>query len=374
VASGPRPCAAPSDAPGVTDDTITIGGIFTNSGPLPGLGEPSMQALRAYAAYRNATGGVCGRDLVVRTGDDGSENARFRAVLQEMARSTLGLAAGFAAGDGGGVDVLQQTGMFAVTTAFSDQFQDAPNSFDVNPSPPDRNAVIAKFRYLYDQGVRKAAIATIAQAVSLAQLNLQQDLMEAAGIQVVNRQELPLSTFSFDAAARAVVNSGADYFLFLGAGTLNSGMARSLKDAGYDGKFNEFLTSYGSNFIEMAGDAAEGVTSWSRSLPNEERGSNDELDAFIEWMGRSAPGTPPDTIAADGWVSARAFTDALEGLSGPISREAMIAQLRSMHEFNARGFFGTIDLGAKKSNNCYVAMQVVNGRWQRLVPESGFIC
>ena len=38
--------------------------------------------------------------------------------------------------------------------------------------------------------------------------------MEAAGIQIVNRQVLPVATLSFDSAARAVANSGADY-LFL---------------------------------------------------------------------------------------------------------------------------------------------------------------
>ncbi len=372
--AGPRPCAARSTAPGVTDTTITLGTISTVSGPVPGLGEAAIAAVRSYVAYRNATGGVCGRKLAVKTGDDGAENGRFRALAQDMANTTLGIVGNFAAGDGGGVEVVTSNKVAAVVTAFSDAFQDAPTVFDINPPPPDLKAVIGKFRYLYDQGVRTAAIATLAQAQSIAQMDIQQSLMEAAGIKVVNRQELPLSTLSFDASARSVANSKADYFLFLGAGNLNTSMARSIKDTGYKLKFNEYLTAYGSTFIAVAGDAAEGASSWARSLPTEEASSNPELAAFVEWMGRIAPGISPDTIAADGWASTKAYVDALTALPGPITRDAVLAQLRATETYDGGGFFGPIKLAAKRSNNCYVAMVVSGGKWKRMTPDRGFIC
>lgn len=372
---GPRPCAAASSAPGVTADTITLGTISTVSGPVPGLGEAAIAAVRSYVAYRNATGGVCGRKLAVKTGDDGAENGRFRALATDMAATTIGIVGNFAAGDGGGVEVVTSQKVPAVVTAFSDSFQNAPTVFDVNPPPANPKAVIGKYRYLWDNGVRTASIATLAQAQSIAQVNLQQALMEAVGIKVVNRQELPLSTLSFDASARAVANSKADYFLFLGAGNLNSSMARSIKDTGYKLKFNEYLTAYGSKFIAMAGDASEGATSWARSLPVEDGvGSNAELAAFVEWMGRTAPGIPPDTIAADAWASSKALVDSLTALPGPITRDAVLAQLRSIETFDGGGFFGPIKLAAKVSNNCFVAMQVVSGKWKRLTPDRGFIC
>lgn len=374
VAGGPRPCAAPSTERGVTNDSITLGHISTVSGPVPGLGESAVAATRSYVAYKNATGGVCGRKLVLKTGDDGSENGRFRALVTDMASSSLALVGNFAAGDGGGVDVATAQKLPAVVTAFSDAFEAAPTVFDVNPPPPDPRAQIGKFKYLYAQGVRTAAISTLAQAQSLSQLNLQQSLMEAVGIRVVLRQELPLSTLSYDAPARAVANSKADYFLFLGAGNLNSSYARSLKDTGYQLKFNEFLTAYGSSFISVAGAAAEGVTSWARALPVEEAGSNAEVATFASWMRRTAPGTPIDTIAADAWAASKAFVDALQALPGPITRDAVLVQLRATDTFDGGGFFGPIKLGAKKSGNCYVAMKVVGGKWTRLTPERGFLC
>src|SRR3546814_6808387 len=94
------------------------------------------------------------------------------------------------------------------------------------------------------------------------------------GIQVVQNQELPLSTLSFDSPARSLANSGADYALIVLETTQAASFAQSLNDIGYELKFEEYLIVYGTPFIEMAGPAAEGATNWIRSLPNEEPGTN----------------------------------------------------------------------------------------------------
>jgi ABC-type branched-subunit amino acid transport system substrate-binding protein len=372
-AAGPLPCSAPSEAPGVSAESITVGNISTISGPVPGLGEPSVAGVRAYLAYRNATGGVCGRKLELRSADDGLENARYRAAATDFAKSALGLVGGFAGGDGGAIDVLTGNKMPAVMNAFNDSAQSAPTVFDINPPFQTRNAVTGKYRFLHEQGVRTAAVATIAQASSLSELNQQVERMEAVGIRVVNRQELPLSTLSYDAPARAVANSKADYFLFLGAGNLNTSMARSLADTGYKLKFSEFLTAYGTNFIDVVGPGAEGVTSWTRSLPVEET-SHPQVKLFLEWMRRVAPGIPPDTFAADSWASAKAFFESVERLSGPITRDGLLAQLTSLTSYDAEGFYGSIDLGGRDAKGCSVAMRVEGGKWTRLTPASGFLC
>ena len=374
AAPGASPCAAPSTAPGVTSATLTVGSISTVSGPVPGLGETAVAAVRAYVAYRNATGGVCGRQIVLKTGDDGAENSRYRALVSDMASQAVGLAGGLGAGDGGGVDVVNAQNLPVVATAVSDTFQNTPTVFDINPPFANIHAVIGKYRYLSDHGVRTAAIVYLDNAQVRSQVEQQKAQMQAVGIRIVNEQALPLSTLSFDAAARAVANSKADYLFFPANDSLDASMARSMADTGYKLKFGEYLTAYGSRFIDLAGPAAEGATDWARSLPREEAASNPEGSAFLEWMGRAAPGLPADTFAADSWASAKAFFDNLTALPGPISRQALIAQLKSVGTYDAGGFIGPIQLGKKLSNGCYVAMQVVSGKWKRLAPDRGFLC
>ncbi|HZQ84472.1 MAG TPA: ABC transporter substrate-binding protein [Acidimicrobiales bacterium] len=374
AAAGSAPCAAASTAPGVSKDTITVANISTVSGPVPGLGATAVAAVRAYAAYRNSTGGVCGRKIDVKTADDGNDSGRFRSLVTDFAPRVLGLVGNFAGGDGGGADVVEQQKMPSVVEAFSDQFQNATPVFDMNPPPASAKQVIGKYKYLVEHGVQKAALVTLATDPSILQLNLQQSLMEAAGIKIVNKQELPLSTLNFDSAARNVANSGADYLFFLAAAQHDAGMAQSMRGTGYRLKFEEYLTGYGTNYIDLAGAAANGTTSWIRSLPNEEPNTVPEQTAYLQWMDQTAPDQAADTFAADAWAGAKAFFDALEGLPGPITRDALLAKLRTFTSFDAGGLYGAINLAKKVSNNCFIAMQVVNGKWKRLAPDKGFLC
>src|SRR5690606_37764714 len=114
----------------------------------------------------------------------------------------------------------------------------------------DPNATIAKFRYLREQGIAKAAVVYLAVDQTRSEIHGKQiPQMKAAGIQVVHEQGLPLSTLSYDSAARGVANSGADYLLFLADAGASASMAKSMAGTGHQLKSAEYLTSYGSNFI-----------------------------------------------------------------------------------------------------------------------------
>jgi len=375
-ARGALPCAAPSDAPGVSDDRLVIGSISSLSGPVAGLGASSAAAVRAYVAYRNATGGICGREVVLREADDGTDNGRYRSVVTDLGPQVLGITGGFALGDVGGRDIIAQQGLPVVNLVGAESVQELPTVFGINPFYEDPDAVIGKYRYLRDQGARTVAVSYLGVDQSRAEARLQQRLMRAAGIEVVLEDELPLSTLSYDSAARRVANSRADYLLFIGDANSNASMARSVADTGYDLAFAEyFVFSYGTNFIERAGAAAaEGAMNWLRTLPTEEAGSNAEVAAFVEWMDRVAPSDVKDMFAADSWASAKAFLDTLEAIPGPISREALLAQLGSVETYDAGGMLGPIRLGAQLTNGCFVAMQVQSGTWRRMAPSEGFLC
>lgn len=374
AAAGPAPCAAPSDAPGVTADTITVGTIATVSGPVPGLGASAVGAVRSYVAYRNATGGVCGRQIVLKEGDDGADNSRYRALVTEMAPQVLGLAGGFAGGDGGGAEVVASQNIPTVAVAFTAEFQQAESVFDINPPPADPNMIVGKYRYLFDQGVRKASLVYGANGTARAEIDMHRRLMEAAGIQVVNVQEVPLSTLSYDSTARAVANSGADYLLFMHEEGADASMAQAMRDTGYELKFEEYITGYGSSYLELAGAAAEGTVSWAMFLPNEEVGGNPEQAAYLEWIARTAPEVNPDVFAAENWASAKAFFDSLAALPGPITRDALTAQIRSVGAYDAGGFYSPINLGAEENRGCAIGVRVVGGAWKRFAPDEGFLC
>jgi ABC-type branched-subunit amino acid transport system substrate-binding protein len=370
-----RPCAAPTDAPGVTDTELTVGSISSLSGPVPGFGTTSHAATQAYVEYRNAKGGVCGRKIVMRTGDDGTDVGRHRALMTELGPHVLGIVGGQAGGDAGSAEVVETQGIPVVTAAISKEYAQASTVFTDFPPPADLNAVIGKYRFLHEQGVRDAAILYVAVDAGRYEATQQQrPLIEAAGINIVLEQAVPLSTLSYDSAARAVANSGADFMYFVHSADASAAMARAMRDTGYDLMFADYTTAYGSEFIDLAGEAAEGSTSWIRTLPIEDGGAVAEQATYLEWMSQTAPGINSDIFATLGWAAAKAFFDSLEALPSPITRQGLIDQLRATSSYDAGGMLGTIDFGREVNLGCQVAMVARGGEWVRLVPSAGFLC
>jgi ABC-type branched-subunit amino acid transport system substrate-binding protein len=374
AATGAKPCAAPSTAPGVTAKEITLGTVSTVSGAVPGLGQSSLAAAQAYVAYRNATGGVCGRKLVLKSADDGMDNGRFRSLMSEMGPKVLGFMGGIGGGDAGGAEVVTAQKIPVVNTPISDQFQNAPTVFDINPPFPRPDVVIGKYRFIKSQGGDKAAVLYPGVDQTRSEAAKQKAQMKAAGIDVVLDKEYPLSTLSYDSLARAVANSKATYLFLMSEPAQSASMAQAMRDTGYQLKFQEYLTTYGSNFTELAGSAAEGTSNWIRSLPTEEAASSPEASTFVKWMRQTAPDQPADVFAADSWAASKAFVDSLDGLPGPITRDALLAKLRSVATYDAGGLIGPIKLGPKQNNGCFIGMKVVGGKWKRFAPAKGFLC
>lgn len=371
-----RPCSAPSAAPGVSESEIRLATISTISGPSPGLGASAAAAVPAYAAYRNSTGGVCGRQLVVKVADDGGDAGRYRTILQELGPDVLAMAGGLSIGDDGAGPIIERMNIPSLASRSGEGVAGLPSVFDLNPPFPNLDDPIGKYDWLFGQGAKTVAMVYLAVDASRLEARTQQSLMEASGMRIVEVVELPITTLNFDSAARQVANSKADYMMFIGAAESNGSMARAMLGTGYQLKFADYFSfGYGPRFIDLAGpEAAEGATTWIRNLPHEEAGSNPEMQAFLDWMQRTSPGTSVDEFGADSWAAAKALIDSLEALGGPITREAVIGQLRSIDRFDAGGMFGPIRLGPQENLGCFVGMQVRGGAWQRLAPDSGFLC
>ena len=217
VAGDALPCSAPSDAPGVTATELSIGSISSVSGPVPGIGASAAAAVRAYVSYRNSLGGVCGRQLVLQEADDGMDSARYRSIITELDPRVIGFAGGLSVGDDGSADIIAARQIPMIASRSAEGVQGQPTVFDLNPPFADTSAPIGKYDYLYSQGAHTVALVYIAVDASRAEAQTQRSLMEASGMEIVKVVELPISTLSFDSAARSVANSKADYLLFIGA-------------------------------------------------------------------------------------------------------------------------------------------------------------
>ena len=373
TATGSKPCAAPSNAPGMTDEQITLATINSISGPSPGLGASSLAAARAYVAYRNSIGGVCGRQVVLKDGDDGVDNARYRALLTDLETKTLALVSGNACGSDGGADIVEAKKYPVVGLACGTKLPSVSTFYSMSPRDIE-NQPIPYYRHLAAQGVKKAAVVYVSAAPAVVEGRQKIGLLRASGIPVVLDLPIPLTTLSYDSTARAVANSGADYLVFVHASAPSAAMAKAMADTGHELKFSEYLIAYGSNFIELAGNAADGALTWITWLPREDGGSLPEQKLFLQWMQRTSPNAFQDTFANNMWAAAKLLLDSLESLPGPISRGALLASLSANHRYDAAGLIAHIDVGAHHDSGCKIGMVAREGKWQRLTPSQGFLC
>lgn len=369
------PCDAPSKETGVADDTLTLGAISTQRGPVPGLGATMAAGARAYVEYQNSIGGICGRKIVLKQGDDAFDNGQNRAVVTELSKQVLGFAGSFGLADAGGAQVIADGNIPYTGATGSKAIRAVPSVFDTRPPYADPRKPIAKYDWLYQQGARKAALVyTAADAARIQMQERERPQIEASGMTIATVQEVPLSTLSYDSTARAVANSGADYMLFISDATNDASMARSMANTGYKLKFAEYVTGYGSNYIELAGAAAEGTTSWIPNLPDEDGNTTPGQTLYHKWFAYVAPDLRPDIFSAAAWAAVEAFMMSLRSLKGPITRDAVNDGLRAIGKFDAGGLLGPVSFGAQQNLGCQIAMQVKDGKWVRLHPAKGFIC
>ena len=116
---------------GVTPTQITIGNIVTLTGPIPGLFSGGQAATDAYFQYINSKGGVFGRKLVLKTGDDGLTCNGYQTQLQTLGSS-----------------------VFAFVGSWSDFDNCGVPYFTANPTIPDVHYLLSSQSYSSRAGFR----------------------------------------------------------------------------------------------------------------------------------------------------------------------------------------------------------------------------
>ena len=375
--SGPRPCAAPSTAPGVTPSTDHRRQHQHPLRPRPGprrdlrRGRARLRRLPQRHRWRVRSPDRRSSRPTTATTNSQYRDARHRASTPRPSASP----AASAGGDGGGVDVVKADNIPVVATATADSFQAAPTVFDINPpfaNVPRRDRQVPATSTT--TGVRTAALVYIDNAIVKTQVEQQQAQMEAVGIKIVNDQALPAQHAEL---RRRRPGRGQQQ----GRLPLLPGRREPERDDG-PGDVRHRLQAevrastspaYGSNFIQLAGPAAEGRDHLDpRPAQRGARGQRRaDRPSSTGW-----PGSRPGSTA--GHVRGRrvggrqgVLRPPSNALPGPISRAALDRpaevgrHLRRRRVLRARSSSGRSSATAASS-----ACRSSAGKWKRVAPGS----
>jgi ABC-type branched-subunit amino acid transport system substrate-binding protein len=382
---------------GLTDSEIRVAIVADVATAVnPGLFQPSVDAVKAWAKIVNKSGGLAGRQVVVDVIDSKldpnvTRNALIKACAEDFAlvgTEALALTSvadiqGCKNADGQAIGIPDLAGI-----AFNALQKCAPTTFATGGNDPAFCSTQTQHPQTYTVNVGDAKYYA----------SLQGDLH---GIWVYN-SDVPAARISqvpvFTADSNAGIKKDGQGFYsasgsapqsaltpivqiikrnkstFAQNGSTPPNMVLLRKEAQLQGvnSVKVWVCSAGCYvpyFIKTGGSAVNDTYQALTSLPFfTESDSNPALKALADELGGTGK-LDSNAIAAYG--EALLFEDAVTKAvanGGTLNRQSLFDALKNEHSFNAKGIIGQTDVGAHLPSPCMAVAQVKNGKWERAYP------
>lgn len=372
-------CGGGGDADvGVTAEHITLGNVSTISGPIPGFGQTGVNGVKAYVNFVNATGGVCGRQLRLLTADDRLQSGTNKSETDKLMDQVLGFVGSTTVVDDGAAQSITGTNVAYTGLAISEAMIKSPNNFPVSPIDlaDGGNGALAMFRYFKEtEGISKAALVWPAQASAKARMDGYRTDFERAGVDIVVEREVAVTETNYSGVAQNIESAGADIVVTTLEISGMANLAKSMEQNGYFPKVPMYgAQAYGRNFLVQAGSAGEPTVLGLSFAMLEDASSLPPMQDFITWYERTNPGADIDFFAIQTWIAADLYVSALRKVSGPPTRDKVLAALKTFTEYDAKGMIAPVNPVAKKGSGCFLIARVEGGSWVRDHPSQGFDC
>ena len=367
---------------GVTAGEIKVGNVTSLTGPIPGFGSTGQQAVRAYFAMVNSQGGVCGRKLTLVSGDDRLDASVNRAETERISRQVLGFTGMLSIVDGGGAQVLKGTNIPDTVLAVGDERIALSNNFSVQGLTPGVKGTGQELAYRHMAqkfGAKNFAIIWGSQVVARTQAQAFIEDAKKAGLNIAYTAEVAPTESNFTSHISEMRSKGVDFLSLNLEINGQSQLRKQMAQQGWEIPVPDLGSQvYGSRFLKLAGDAANGVHTHVYHALVEDAAAVPAAAQFREWYNRISPGADYDFFAIMSWSGTAAFVKALRMVGPDVTRDKMIAALRSKDftAFTADGMLAPVDMVNKRPSRCFLLATVKDGKWVREDPASGggFVC
>jgi hypothetical protein len=101
----------------------------------------------------------------------------------------------------------------------------------------------------------------------------------------------------------------------------------------------------------------------------EEAAGNPEMQTYLSWLNRVAPGATHDIFGILAWSAGLAFLQAAKAVGPDLTRAALISQLQQIHNWTGDGMTPPVDLGNKIPSACFDYFEIQGSGFQRVYPS-----
>jgi len=383
---------------GVTPTEIHIAVVADVDNPFaPGVFKPSVEGVQGVAKYINATGGLAGRKMVVDFYDSKlNANATRQAQIDACANdlAMVGTSAFFLTTVDDMRGCKDSTGAVTglpdipfLSTAIAQQCSDqsfpvtAPfvvcSTVNQHPQTFQANVGVGYWyqkqfgknlhgAYVFTNDTKSAYVVGFSTRGALRDIGIKSDG------DFLRSQRATQSEFS--EIVQAMKNDSSNYAQCTGAFGCTVNLRKEAALQGLTGVkvWDCGISCYDSQFLAAGGADVEGQYVDMAVLPflsKAEAKANPMLANYLKYTG-AANAASYGAYAWAAGIALRQAVDAVvkeQGVNG-VTRKNLFAALNQIHDFNAGGLIGTVDLAGRTTSECHVTVQVRDGKFVRVNP------
>ena len=361
-----------------SEETIRVGAVYDLTGATADVGTPYADGIRDYVAWRNANGGIEGRQIELFGADyayqvDQAEQLYSQYVDQENVVVFQGWGTGDTEALRGRIANDEVPLMSASYSAGLQDPDEAPYNFLVGTTYSDQFIIAINYALENSEGAPTIAILHHDSPFGLSPVEDGRAYAEAQGAEVV-AIPMPGGATDYTAELTRVQDAGAEYIVIQNVSSPAATLVKDVERLGMDTQVICLNWCTDELFVSLAGDAAEGVLGTSPfAFPGSGVEGLEEIRAYAEEQGKNLDELGVHYV--QGWTTMAVMSEAIarviesgEEVTGPNVR----AELEQMEGYETGGITSPLTFTPEDhaGNKALVMYQVQDGEW---VPVTDYI-
>ncbi len=352
----------PAWAQGAAARPIVLGQSAPFSGPAAQLGEQFKRGALMFFDRLNAKGGVNGRNIELRSVDDGYEPDRCKANTEKLIKEEVFALFGY-------IGTPTSLAALPLATAAKVPFIAPFTGAQALREPFNRYAFHVRASY-FDE---TAEIVKQVTSVGIKRIGVfyQNDSYGKAGLDGVTRALKPLNlepaglgtvernTVDVAAAVKSILAGKPDSIVQISAYKSCAAFIRAARKAGFGGAFYN-VSFVGTKALadELAADARGVVV--SQVMPFPFSTTTPISREYLEAVKQAGGDATPNYSSMEGYVAAKVFAEGLRRAGGTPTRDSLVTALESLQRYDAGGYL--VDFSARDhAGSSFVELSMLTG-------------
>lgn len=351
-------------------ETIKVGTFLSVTGPASFLGDPELRTMQMYIEEVNAEGGVDGRQVELvhyDTGGQAKEAVGFVKRLIQKDRVHVIVGGSTSGSTIAVMPEVEKAGIPLISLAGAVQIIEPVNKWVFKTPHTDRMAAAKIFEDMQSRGISKVALITGDGGFDKSGRTQTLELAPEYGMEIVADESYSNNDSDMTAQLTNIRGTDAEALLNFGFGAAPAIVTKNARQLGLDLPIYQSHGVASKKFIELAGDAANGVRLPAAALVVAEQlpDSDPQKSVLMEYKTRyEAEHGSVSTFGGHAYDGLFIALNAIER-AGSLDGEAIRAEIE-----NTKGFIGTggvfnmspedhlgLDLDAFKM------LEIQNGDW-----------